>query len=102
MPCRRWWPICTAFPTRSAAGSTFYTRQFADAFAPTNFPLTNPEVLRATLASNGENLVKGLDNLLADIERGQGELSIRQSADGFVLGENIATAPGKVVFRNQI
>ena len=80
----------------------FYTRQFADAFAPTNFPLTNPEVVRATLASNGENLVKGLGNLIADIERGRGELAIRQSADGFVLGENIATAPGKVVFRNRL
>jgi polyhydroxyalkanoate synthase len=80
----------------------FYTRQFADAFAPTNFPLTNPDVLKATLASNGENLVKGLDNLLADIERGHGELSIRQSADGFVIGENVATAPGKVVFRNNV
>ena len=80
----------------------FYTRQFADAFAPTNFPLTNPDVLKATLASNGDNLVKGLDNLLADIERGQGELSIRQSADGFTIGENIATTPGKVVFRNRI
>jgi polyhydroxyalkanoate synthase len=80
----------------------FYTRQFADAFAPTNFPLTNPDVLKATLASNGDNLVKGLDNLLADIERGHGELSIRQSADGFTIGENIATTPGKVVFRNRI
>src|SRR5258707_6469600 len=80
----------------------FFTRQFADALAPTNFPLTNPEVLKATIASNGENLVKGLDNLLADIERGHGELSIRQSADGFVIGENIATAPGKAVFRNGI
>ena len=80
----------------------FYTRQFADAFAPTNFPLTNPEVMRATLASNGENLVKGLGNLIADIERGRGELAIRQSADGFVIGENIATAPGKVVFRNRL
>jgi polyhydroxyalkanoate synthase len=80
----------------------FYTRQFADAVAPTNFPLTNPDVLKATVASNGENLVKGLDNLLEDIERGQGELSIRRSADGFTVGENIATAPGKVVFRNHI
>jgi polyhydroxyalkanoate synthase subunit PhaC len=80
----------------------FYTRQFADAFAPTNFLLTNPEVMRATLASSGENLVKGLNNLIADIERGRGELSIRQSADGFVIGENIATAPGKVVFRNKL
>jgi polyhydroxyalkanoate synthase len=80
----------------------FYTRQFADALAPTNFPMTNPDVLKATMASNGENLVKGLDNLLADIERGQGELSIRQSADGFTIGENVATAPGKVVFRNDV
>ena len=80
----------------------FYTRQFADALAPTNFPLTNPDVLKATIASNGENLVKGLDNLLADIERGHGELSIRQTSGDFTIGENVATAPGKVVFRNQI
>ncbi len=79
----------------------FYTRQFADALAPTNFPLTNPDVLKATIASNGENLVKGLDNLLADIERGHGELSIRQTSGNFVIGENVATAPGKVVFRNE-
>ena len=70
-------------PDRERQRIEFYTKQFADAFAPTNFPLTNPEVMRATLKSNGENLVKGLDNLLADIERGKGELSIRQSADGF-------------------
>src|SRR6185312_2337870 len=87
---------------KERARVAFYTRQFADALAPTNFPLTNPEVLKATFSSNGENLVKGLDNLLADIERGQGELSIRQSADGFTVGENIATAPGKIVFRNEI
>ena len=80
----------------------FYTRQFADALAPTNFPMTNPDVLKATIASNGENLVKGLDNLLADIERGHGELSIRQTSGEFVIGENVATAPGKVVFRNEI
>jgi polyhydroxyalkanoate synthase len=82
--------------------AAFYTRQFADAFAPTNFPFTNPDVLRAVRESNGENLVKGLDNLLADIERGQGELRVRQSADGFTIGENIATAPGKAVFRNDV
>ena len=80
----------------------FYTKQFVDAFAPTNFVLTNPEVLRATLQSNGENLVQGLNNLLEDLERGEGQLSIRQTADGFVVGENIATAPGKVVFRNNL
>jgi polyhydroxyalkanoate synthase subunit PhaC len=80
----------------------FYTKQFADAIAPTNFVLTNPEVLRTTLQSNGENLVKGLDNLLADIERGHGQLAIRQSADAFEIGKNIATTPGKVIFRNAL
>jgi polyhydroxyalkanoate synthase len=80
----------------------FYTKQFVDAIAPTNFVLTNPEVLRATMQSNGENLVKGLDNLLEDIERGDGQLSIRQSADAFTPGKNIAITPGKVVFRNEL
>ena len=80
----------------------FYTRQFVDAFAPTNFVLTNPEVLRATLQSNGENLVHGLNNLLDDLDRGEGQLSIRQTADAFTIGENIATTPGKVVFRNDL
>jgi poly[(R)-3-hydroxyalkanoate] polymerase subunit PhaC len=80
----------------------FYTKQFADAIAPTNFVLTNPEVLRTTLQSNGENLVKGLHNLLDDLDRGDGQLAIRQSADAFKIGENIATAPGKVVFRNAL
>jgi polyhydroxyalkanoate synthase len=80
----------------------FYTKQFADAIAPTNFVMTNPEVLRTTLQSNGGNLVKGLDNLLEDLDRGEGQLAIRQSADAFRIGENIATAPGKVVFRNAL
>ena len=87
---------------KSAKRIAFYTKQFADAIAPTNFVMTNPEVLRATFQSNGENLVKGLDNLLDDLDRGQGQLSIRQSADAFKIGENIATAPGKVVFRNKL
>ncbi len=81
----------------------FYTRQFADAIAPTNFLATNPEVLRATFSSNGENLVKGLENLLADLDHGSGKLHIRQAdMDYFKVGENIATAPGKVVFRNEL
>jgi polyhydroxyalkanoate synthase len=87
---------------KTAKRIAFYTKQFADAIAPTNFVLTNPEVLRTTLQSNGENLVKGLNNLLEDLERGEGQLTIRQSADAFRIGENIATAPGKVVFRNNL
>ena len=88
--------------TKSRRRIEFYTKQFADAIAPTNFVFTNPQVLRTTLQTNGENLVKGLKNLLDDLERGGGNLSIRQSADAFRVGENIATAPGKVVFRNDL
>jgi polyhydroxyalkanoate synthase len=87
---------------KAHARATFYAKQFADAIAPTNFVLTNPEVLRETLASNGENLVRGLDNLLSDLERGQGTLSIRQTTDNFVIGRDLATTPGKVVFRNEL
>jgi polyhydroxyalkanoate synthase len=80
----------------------FYAKQFADAIAPTNFVLTNPEVLRETLSSNGENLVRGLKNLLADLDRGDGRLAIRQTTDTFEVGKNIALTPGKVVFRNAL
>jgi len=81
----------------------FYTKQIADAIAPTNFPLTNPQVLRTTFETNGENLVKGLENLLEDLERGEGSLSITQTdMSKFTVGENIATTPGKVVFRNDL
>src|SRR5215471_11349807 len=88
--------------SKEHARALFYARQFADAIAPTNFVLTNPEVLRETLNSNGENLVRGLDNLLTDLERGQGQLSIRQTTDNFVIGRDVATTPGKVVFRNEL
>ncbi|MEO1136581.1 MAG: class I poly(R)-hydroxyalkanoic acid synthase, partial [Pseudomonadota bacterium] len=81
----------------------FFTRQFIDAFAPSNFAMLNPEVVEATLESKGENLLKGLRNLLEDIDRGHGELAIRQAdLTYFKLGENIATTPGKVVFQNEI
>ncbi|MCR6632882.1 MAG: class I poly(R)-hydroxyalkanoic acid synthase [Magnetospirillum sp.] len=81
----------------------FYTRQFVDAMAPSNFVLTNPEVLRATVESGGENLVKGLNNLLDDLERGKGKLSIKMTDyDAFKVGENIAVTPGKVVFQDDL
>ncbi len=82
---------------------TFYARQMADAMSPTNFVLTNPEVLRETLTSNGENLVRGLENLLADLERGNGTLWIRQTdLDHFEVGRNIAVTPGSIVFQNDL
>lgn len=81
----------------------FYTRQFVDALAPSNFVLTNPEVLRVTLETRGENLLRGLKNMLEDIERGKGQLKIKMTdPDAFELGRNIATTPGKVVYQNDL
>jgi polyhydroxyalkanoate synthase len=87
--------------TRHKAG--FYLRQLASALAPSNFVLTNPELLRETLASNAENLVRGMHFLAEDIKAGGGNLKIRQSAlDAFKLGENLAVTPGKVVHENDL
>jgi len=81
----------------------FFTRQYIDALAPSNFALTNPEVFRETIATGGQNLVKGLHNLLDDIERGDGRLKISMTdPKAFELGVNIATTPGKVVFQNDL
>ncbi len=81
----------------------FYTRQYIDAIAPTNFVLTNPDVLEETIKTGGDNLVKGLQNLLQDLERGHGELNISTTDyKAFKLGENIATTPGKVVYQNDL
>ncbi|WP_340118121.1 class I poly(R)-hydroxyalkanoic acid synthase [Pelagibius sp. 7325] len=88
---------------KTAQKVDFYTRQFVDAMAPSNFVMTNPEVLRATLESGGENLVKGLHNLLDDLERGKGRLKIRMTdIEAFKLGENIGLTPGKVVYQNDL
>ena len=57
----------------------FYTRQFLDAVAPSNFAMTNPEVIRETINSKGQNLLKGFENLVEDLERGGGDLSIRKT-----------------------
>ena len=81
----------------------FHTRQLVDALSPSNFAHTNPEVVQATLASGGGNLVKGLENLLDDLERGQGELKVSMTdRSAFELGRNVAASPGKVVFQNEL
>ncbi|MBL8709023.1 MAG: class I poly(R)-hydroxyalkanoic acid synthase [Rhodospirillaceae bacterium] len=88
---------------KTAKKVDFYTRQFVDAMAPSNFVMTNPEVLRTTLESGGENLVKGLENLLEDLERGNGKLKISMTdREAFEVGSNIAVQPGKVVFQNEL
>jgi poly[(R)-3-hydroxyalkanoate] polymerase subunit PhaC len=88
---------------RTARKVDFYTRQFVDAIAPSNFVMTNPEVLRATIESRGENLLNGLKNLLDDLERGKGRLAISMTdMAAFKIGENIATTPGKVIYQNEL
>ncbi len=80
----------------------FFTRQYIDALSPSNFALTNPEVFRETLKSNGQNLIKGLNNLLHDIDS-DGNLRIRMTdTTAFEMGKNVATTPGKVVFQNEL
>ncbi|MEO0833640.1 MAG: class I poly(R)-hydroxyalkanoic acid synthase [Pseudomonadota bacterium] len=81
----------------------FYTQQFTDALSPSNFAMLNPDVVDATLESKGENLLKGFKNLLEDLDRGDGQLAIKQAdTDFFELGKNVATTPGKVVFENEL
>ncbi|TAK46273.1 MAG: class I poly(R)-hydroxyalkanoic acid synthase [Betaproteobacteria bacterium] len=90
-------------PEESQKKVAFFTRQYVDALAPSNFALTNPQVVRETLASGGQNLLKGLNNLLADIEKGEGQLRISMTDERhFQLGKNVATTPGKVVFQTEL
>jgi poly[(R)-3-hydroxyalkanoate] polymerase subunit PhaC len=81
----------------------FYVRQIANAVSPSNFVLTNPELLRETITSNAENLVRGMHMLADDIQAGGGDLKIRQSDSSmFEVGRNLAVTPGKVIFQNDI
>ncbi len=88
---------------QDAAKVDFYTRQYVDAMSPSNFALTNPEVLKATIEEKGENLARGFENMLEDLQRGQGKPALQMTdPDAFEVGRNIATTPGKVVFRNEL
>ena len=81
----------------------FYVQQISNAMAPSNFVLTNPEVLRETLATNGDNLVRGMKMLTEDIEAGRGTLRIRQSdPTNLAVGVNMAMTPGKVIYQNEL
>ena len=81
----------------------FYARQMIDAWAPTNFPMTNPEVLREIQDSKGENLVRGARNFMADMERGNGTPVITQTdMTAFEVGKDLAVSPGAVVFQNDL
>ncbi len=88
---------------RTKQRAEFYTQLIGAAFSPTNFLVTNPEVLRETLKTNGENLVNGMQRLSEDLERSKDLLKISQTdIDAFEVGKNLAITPGKVVFQNDI
>ncbi len=81
----------------------YFSRQIIDMMAPTNFLGTNPDALEKAVATEGESLVKGLENLVADLEANNGEMVVRLADESaFDLGGNIATTPGKVVYRNDM
>ncbi|WP_370237523.1 class I poly(R)-hydroxyalkanoic acid synthase, partial [Brevundimonas sp.] len=88
---------------RTKRRAEFFTRLLTDAFSPSNFLASNPAALKALAESNGESLVKGMQNFAADMERGGGKLKISQADYGrFKVGENVATAPGQVVWRDDL
>ncbi|MCO5058301.1 MAG: class I poly(R)-hydroxyalkanoic acid synthase [Rhizobiaceae bacterium] len=88
---------------RTKHKARFYVKQLSNAISPSNFILTNPELFRETVASNGENLVRGMHMLAEDIEAGKGDLRLRQADySRFKIGENIAVTPGKVVARSAV
>jgi polyhydroxyalkanoate synthase len=81
----------------------FFTRMLTDAFSPSNFLLSNPAALREAMETRGESVLRGVENFAADLERGGGQLAISQTDfSRFKVGENVATAPGKVVFQNDL
>ncbi|RUU26119.1 class I poly(R)-hydroxyalkanoic acid synthase [Mesorhizobium sp. M6A.T.Ce.TU.016.01.1.1] len=83
--------------------ASFYVKQVSNAISPSNFILTNPELFRETIASNGENLVRGMRMLAEDIVAGKGDLKLRQADySPFEIGKNLATTPGKVVGRSDV
>jgi len=89
----------SALDAEDRARMLFHTKQFVDALSPSNYLLTNPQVLKATAESGGANLVKGLEHMLDDIKAGRMKLT---DEDAFEVGRNVAFTPGKVVFRNRM
>ncbi len=81
----------------------FFMKMLTDAFSPSNFLVSNPAALREAMETRGESLLKGMENFASDLQRGGGQLSISQTDyDQFEIGRNVATAPGKVVFQNEV
>ncbi|MEN3791893.1 class I poly(R)-hydroxyalkanoic acid synthase [Fulvimarina sp. MAC3] len=83
--------------------AAFYMRQVSNALSPTNFIMTNPELYRETMQTNGQNLVKGMKMFAEDIAAGKGNLRLRQADySAFTIGEDIALTEGKVIAQNEL
>ncbi len=103
---QQWWHNATTdnrgVNKQHEAIVSFMTRQILDIFSPSNSPLTNPEILSATMEESGQNLVRGWANLVADMEN----LALGKGLDGtdeqFIVGRDLAVTPGKVIFRNHL
>ncbi len=81
----------------------YFSKQIIDMMAPTNFLATNPDALEKAVETEGQSLIKGLENLVSDLEANDGELVVKLADDSaFEVGGNIATSPGDVVFRNRM
>lgn len=88
---------------RTKRKADFYLRQVSSAFSPSNFPATNPEIVRETMSTNGKNLIEGLHNLVGDMNASDDLMKISQSdISAFEVGKNLATTPGKVIFQNDV
>jgi len=82
---------------------TYFSQQIIDMMAPTNFLGTNPDALEKAVATEGQSLLTGLENLVADLEANEGEFVVKLADEkAFELGQNIATTPGKVIYRNKM
>lgn len=96
-------PLAEELDEKTRQQIQFYLKQITEAFSPANFAATNPEVWRVTLESRGENLLKGLDNALADLSRDEEYFQIKMTdATAFEVGKNIAITPGKVIYQNAV
>jgi polyhydroxyalkanoate synthase len=81
----------------------YFGQQIVDMFSPTNFLATNPEALSLAAETEGESLIAGLENLIRDLEANDGDLVVTLAdQDAFEVGQNLATSPGEVVYRNRL
>ncbi|NMG34133.1 class I poly(R)-hydroxyalkanoic acid synthase [Azoarcus sp. TTM-91] len=84
---------------RAKSRIQYLTRQYIDAFAPTNFAATNPEFIRTAIDTKGESITRGIQNLLSDLEKGRISMT---DDEAFEIGRNIAISPGSVIFENEL